>query len=349
MGNGLNPRRAVAFILALCLVVLAGSDWSLYAAGTAQRAPGAATQLVIVERDVPQTRNFDPVINHEALITNTSAKTLSVDIVSPITKGLNTKGRFFPAFGQDSLLGEPMQSPYQIGASKYDVLGRPVLAEENGQQCYIWRRVAIKPGSAVIAQYDNYYGKRSQFTTRQGVRLCDLDVRTDYKATVSGKNVVLTLSYRLKNLGTHPWRGIFFGAFLPDTVAGEKVDLVNMEISKTSASAGAHVERSAISDGRERMTHGSDLTFMLDALLPGQEASCWLVVSGVMKNPGGIYPLLTIQARSEGDRIWPKTIVRSTGKIKTEGFYYRHLSMVMPDPKYFVISKDWRITTAIEP
>jgi hypothetical protein len=83
--------------------------------------------VLIVERDIPQTRNLIPIVNHEVMVVNLSDEELEVDIKSPLLKELYVRSKFYPAFGETSLIAAPMYAPYEIELSDYTILGTPLI------------------------------------------------------------------------------------------------------------------------------------------------------------------------------------------------------------------------------
>lgn len=328
-------------------VVLAAGTGGLvlYVLGGHAPTPMRDATLVMVERDVPQTRNFDPIVNHEAMVVNISPAPVVVDIVSPIPEGFNVAGKFYPAFENESLLGVPIESPFDLKIDKYQVLGKPEIVTEGARTEFVWRRVRIGPNEAAVAQYDNYFGPRDRFSTEYGVSVADLDVRCSYSVETRGHEATFKLDYRLRNLGRHPLEYLMVGVFLPDTVLAESGEQQLVRVAEVSAPPSVDVDRTSMSDGLGRMAQGSDFYIREKELPPGKEIACSLRVRGTVTGSGDIYPLMTIQAKSEGDRLWPETRLVRESPIELKTFYYRHLSLVIPDPHHFRVEPDGTIST----
>ena len=180
------------FLIGLMAAVTLGFLWAdadpAFAQGStlaSMPAQEKSPSVLLVERDVPQTRvGFEPVVNHEALIVNLSDETIEVDIESPIHQGFYVVKKFFPAFGNDSLLAMPMRFPKQVTISDYKILERPLIDTKNDHTVFRWANISIPVKQAVIAQYDNYFGSRSQFYTKNGLKILELDILTSFKASI---------------------------------------------------------------------------------------------------------------------------------------------------------------------
>jgi hypothetical protein len=325
-----------------CIIALGmaqGSD--LAKSGSRGGEPQMATVL-IVERDVLQTRTnaFTPIINHEALVANLSDHPIEVSIESPVPDGLYKVDQFYPAFGQDSLLAAPMYFPDKIAIAKYEILERPSVETKNARVRFIWPKVRIKPGHAAIAQYDNYFGRLSQFWSEKGLRLLDLSIAAEYKASfeVRSKEISFDLQWRLKNQGKEDIENIMLDFILPDTVHSleGKPDTTFFNLNRLSHSEGIKSSRGMLGDGFSRPATGSILAMNTPKLKPGETSILWAKVKGEkLVEKGRIWPLVTVQCRMKGDRIWPATFLHSSTPLKTSSFYYRQCNMILPDAYLF--------------
>lgn len=305
-----------------------------------------STSILLIERDIPQTRvGFDPVVNHEALVVNLSDETIKVDIESPIPKGFYVVKKFFPTFGHDSLLAVPMQFPQQVTISDYKILERPLIDTKNDETVFRWTNISIPAKQAVIAQYDNYFGSRSQFYTTAGLKILELDIRTSFRASFidGGKGVVFELYYDLENRGKEEIEDILMDVILPDSVYQEegKPPVQLFEAADAVASPEVKVDRGMLGDGFGNAAVGTIFTISIQSIKPGNSHNLWMKVIGKkVAKSGDSYPLLTFQYRMKGNPIWPSTILKSKKKLEIIRFSYRHTNLILPDSKLFRFKPD---------
>lgn len=297
--------------------------------------------ILVIDRDVPQTRvGFEPVVNHEAMVVNLSDEAVTVEIESPIPPGLYVVKKFFPTFGNDSLLSLPMQFPEKIAISDYKILERPDIDKKNNTTVFRWKNVVIQPKHAAIAQYDNYLGPRSQFYTREGMRILGLDIRSTYKASVidGGKAVVFELYYDIENPGQDEVQSLLMDLIVPDKVFKEDEEVpVNLfEVTDAVASPEVTIMRGLLGDGSGKPAEGTIFTFMAESLKPGKSVSFWMKVIGKnMAREGSSYPILSFQGRTDGNPIWLRTEVKSKEKLNVKRYSYRYANLVIPDKRLF--------------
>ena len=339
----------ISFLIAVTLGLLSADFLPAIAQGSADSSKPAQEKplsVLLIERDVPQTRvGFEPIVNHEALIANLSDETIEVDIESFIPKGLYVVKKFFPAFGNDSLLAIPMRFPQKVTISDYKILENPLIDTRNDETVFRWANISIPAKQAVIAQYDNYFGSRSQFYTKDGLRILELDIRTSFKASSidGGKGVVLELYFDMENRGKEEIEDILMDVIVPDSVYGEeeKPPVQLFEVADAVASPQVNIMRGMLGDGFGKAADGTIFTIDIQSIKPGNSHSFWMKVIGKnIAKRGDSYPLLTFQYRMKGDPIWPPTILKSKKKLEITRFYYRHANLILPDGKLFRFEPD---------
>ncbi len=301
-------------------------------------AQSTQPSILVIERDVPQTRNFVPVINHEAMIVNLSEEDLTIDIKSPVPKELYVIGEFYPAFMEMSLLSEPRYYPYEVEISDYTLLDRAAIEENDEEVIFHWRGVRIAPGKAVIAQYDNYFGDVTQFYREDGLALFDLFIHTSYSASFQSGEALFALSYDMENRGKEDMEFVEFRLFFPDiTFLGEENAPTKMvEVTELSVSPNVEPYRGFICDGFGNTAEGTIFPVSVGRLKPEEHYKFFVKVKGIKKmERGEIYPLVTVRYRMAGERIWPPTIVSSEKSLEMKNFYYHYPSLVFPDRKLF--------------
>jgi len=308
---------------------------------SSKSAKKQASNILVIDRDVPQTRvGFEPVVNHEAMVVNLSDKTVTVDIESPIPRGLYVEKKFFPAFGNDSLLSLPMHFPEKVAVSDYKILERPIIDRKNGETVFRWKNVAIPPKQAAIAQYDNYMGPRSQFYTGEGLRILGLDIRNSHKASVidGGKAVVFEIYYDFENRGHEEVKSVLMDLILPDKIFGEEgKEPVNLfDVTDAVASPEIKIMRGMLGDGFGKPAEGTIFTFAVDAIKPGKSVGFWIKVIGKkMAGEGSSYPLLSFQGQTDGSPVWPPTQVKSNKQLNITRYSYRYANLILPDKRLF--------------
>ena len=292
--------------------------------------------VLIVERDIPQTRNLVPIVNHEVMVVNLSDEELEIDIKSPFPKELYVRSKFYPAFGETSLIAAPVYAPYEIEVSDYTILESPSIEVKEEDVIYSWRNVKIPAGEAVIAQYDNYFGDVNQYYTEEGLKIFELAVHTSHSAELEDQSVSLTLNYDLENKGEEDIEYLVFDAFLPYKLHLKVEEVELLEITEISASPEVELSAPMICDGFGTPANGKDAFVNAEKLSQGEHLEFFLKVRGIKRlDKGEIYPLLTIRCRIRGEQIWPPTVIEFEKELKVESFYYNECSLVIGDSKLF--------------
>lgn len=302
----------------------------------------SSPSILMVERDVPQTRvGFEPIINHGTLIANLSDETIELDIESPIPKGLYVVKKFYPTFGQESLLAMPMYFPHKVDISNYKILEAPSIEKKNEETIFKWANTTITPKQAIIAQYENFFGNLDQFYTKNGLKVANLYIHTSYAASLrdGGKTVIFNLNYRLQNKGKNDLEDVLIDFILPDTVYpnGEGSGIKLFNVIRTTASPGVKFHRGMLGDGFGKAATGTIFTIGIPRLKEGEVNSVSLKVEGERTaEQGESFPLFTFQYRlKEGERIWPPTVLKSKKKLELTKFYYIQSNLVLPDSRLF--------------
>jgi hypothetical protein len=334
---GLLTVIVLGFILVKAIPVFAGG----LSADSSKGKKKQVNPVLVVERDVPQTRvGFEPIVNHEAMVVNLSKEVITVDIESPIPPGLYVVKKFVPAFGYNTLLGMPMESPQKVEVSQYKILERPDIVTRGDKTVFRWNNVSVPAGQAVIAQYDNYLGPLSQYYTKSGLRILDVDIRSAYKTSLvdGGKAVVLDLSYEIENLGREEMRSILMDVIVPDKVfpEGSEPPVQLFETADAVASPPITMMRGMLGDGFGKAAEGIIFSISIDSIKPGESQTFWMKVIG--KNwvkEGRSYPLLSFQGETTGSPIWPATKLKSKKKLQITAHSYRHANLILPDNRLF--------------
>jgi hypothetical protein len=103
---------------------------------------GETERLYVIERDTLQTRNFTPIINHETMLFNLGDRPLSLELNSSIPAGKFVKGKYYPAFLEESLLPDPLFSPIEVAPKKTSYLAKPEIKTAGDKTTFVWKKVA---------------------------------------------------------------------------------------------------------------------------------------------------------------------------------------------------------------
>lgn len=299
--------------------------------------------LAVIERDTLQTRNFAPVINHEAMVVNLTGKALTVDIRSPFPAGKYIKDSSLAAFGKDSLLGAPLFSPFEAPVKEHMVLEKPALEEKGADISYYWNKVTIPAENAAIAQYDNYYGPVTAFYRPDGLDVEGLRVTGDYSVTKQDTMFRFKFVFTLKNSGTQDIDEMFFRFFLPNALAlDEKGDLHTLvEPDEIWSSENLTVTISTIIDGFGNAARGIDATMEIGTLNAGAEIQGVLQIDFKKKvEEGDIFPIFNLLGRRKLTRLWPATIISGEAIKSVKSFHYLFYNLVITDSRLFKLKKD---------
>jgi len=304
----------------------------------------AGETLAVIERDTIQTRNFVPVINHEAMIVNLTDKPIIADILSPLPAEKYSKDSPLAAFGRNSLLGAPMFSPFPVPSSGQIILEKPAVKLAGQQVVYAWEKTELPPAKAVIAQYDNFYGPKSDFYRDFGLEIARLQVISDYSVKKTKNTYRVLLNITLKNVGDQPIEEFFFRLFLPTDASlkggGDMQALVGME--EVWASDHVNIGQSTIVDGFNRTASGIDASSQIGVIPAKSEVQCVIQMDcKKIAETGEIYPLLYLLGRQKLIRLWPGTEIKTEKDVgRKKEFQYLFYNLVIPDRFVFKLTRE---------
>lgn len=304
----------------------------------------AGETLAVIERDTIQTRNFVPVINHEAMIVNLTDKPIIADILSPLPAEKYSKDSPLAAFGHNSLLGAPMFSPFPVPSSGHIILEKPEIKRVGQNIAYSWEKTELPPAKAVIAQYDNFYGPKTDFYRDFGLEIARLQVVGDYSVKKTKDTYRLLLNITLKNVGDQPIEEFFFRIFLPTDASlkggGDMQTLVSMK--EVWASEHVNISQSTIVDGFNRTASGIDASSQIGVIPAKSEVQCVIQVDCQKKaGTGEIYPLLYLLGRQKMIRLWPETEIKTGKELgPKKEFHYLFYNLVIPDRFIFKLTRE---------
>jgi hypothetical protein len=309
-------------------------------AGTA-REKGEG-EIAVIERDTIQTRNFVPVINHEAMIVNLTAHSLKIDIDSPLPGGKYRKDDPFAAFGRNSKLGAPTFSPFKVPIDDYIILEKPLLEEKDKMFSYYWRNVVLPPGQAVVAQYDNSYAPLKDFYRDFGMEIAGLLIGSQYSVEKRKDIYRLSLVLTLQNQGEQHIKEMLFRIFVPEALSLENRDepLQLVKLKEIFASENLNVTTSSIVDGFGNTARGIDASLELDTLEAGASVQLALQIDCHKEaERGEIYPIMYIIGRRKLTRLWPPTIISGAYAKSERKFHYLLYNLVIGDRRIFRLDK----------
>jgi hypothetical protein len=303
--------------------------------------------IAVIERDTLQTRNFVPVINHDAMIVNLTHKAMTIEIHSAIPPGKYLKDSPHSAFGTDSLLGGPMFAPFTLPIKGHIILEKPKVNRMGKGVSYYWDNVVLPSGQAVRAQYDNYYGPASDFYFNHGMSISGLDIKSDYTVKVEKEKkeeilYQLGLHLTLENAGEQDVVEMFFRVFVPFALALEdKGDLHSLvEPVEIWFSENLKVATISLVDGFGNAARGVEASVQIGTLKTGDTFHCALQIDCSKKaKEGEIYPVMTLLGRRQLVRAWPATIVKGAPPETQEKFHYLLYNLVIGARRIFHIHK----------
>jgi len=337
--KGKKSYIQAAFIAVILAGLLSVSVYSFAGAAREEKGEG---EIAVIERDTIQTRNFVPVINHEAMVVNLTAHSLKSGIYSPLPGGKYRKDDPFAAFGRDSKLGAPTFSPFEVPIDDYIILEKPLLEEKDKTFSYYWRDVVLPPRQAVVAQYDNSYGPLKDFFRDYGMEIAGLLIHSQYEVEKRKGIYRLLLVITLRNQGEYHIREMLFRIFVPEALSLENRD-TPLELVKPVEIFGSenlHVTTSSIVDGFGNTARGIDASLELDILEAGASVQLGLQIDCNKKaERGEIYPIMYIIGRRKLTRLWPPTTISGAYAAGERKFHYLLYNLVIGDRRIFRLDK----------
>ncbi len=296
--------------------------------------------VYILERDTLQTRNFTPVINHQTMLVNLGERPLTLDLKSAFPNKFYKKGDGYPAFLDDSLIADPVFSPFEIAPKKVSYLPRPDIIVDPQNTSFIWSKVELPDSEAVVAQYDNYYGEQNCFWRESGFDFEGIQVKTDY-AVQTDKNgrITISLSFLISNNSNYDVQDFNLGVFVPVRQLLKDSEVSILETEKICTSANVEASRITKSDGFGEAADGIAAAISVKEFTTEMQKKFSLSISGIPSKKTAIsWPILTVTGRSIRPGIWPSTVIKTDTLINQGSFSYLSYNLVIKDRQYFKIS-----------
>lgn len=310
--------------------------------GTSDAA--AAPAWTVVERDLLQTRNFVPVINHSTVVSNLDDADLALTIRSPVPPELDRSGPFWPRFGSDAVAGSASMAggartlPDELARS---VLGKPERMSGT-QGGYEWR-AAVGGKHALVAGYTNYFGAPDAFAASpERLQLLDLQIGSRFSMSHRQDLLVLTVEIELANTGARPLSALQFKLCFPETVIDAAQQTQRLWSVRAHRVQGDAVYSSVghVDGLGRRVAAGHAASLTVDALAAGERRRFALELSGVLlERDDVLFPsyLVGFVEAEGGRRIWPASVVLSSSAAAPERRYYREAAMLLPAPRRYAI------------
>jgi hypothetical protein len=300
----------------------------------------ASRNLYIIERDTLQTRNFIPIINHEIYLVNRGGVPLEFSLISPVPKGKYIKGDFYPAFLEDSLLMDPVFSPEELSPLITGYLAIPETYIKGDDASFIWKKVNLPEGEALIAQYDNYFDEPSAYFTNEGLEVVGLAVHTTYSLEEQGTGHNYLFKYEIQNKNKVPVEEFLFETFVPVIVHMDQREATLISLTELAGSPEIAPGKVTRADGYGRAATGVSADIWAPKLAPGEKKIFFIRLSGF--TPSGlkdsIWPVIILRGRLCVKPIWPQTIINGVSADNIERFYYVSYNLVMRDSKMISVS-----------
>lgn len=321
-------KSSVFSILALVMVLM-----------PCRGSGGETERLYVIERDTLQTRNFTPIINHETMLFNLGDRPLSLELNSSIPAGKFVKGKHYPAFLEESLLPDPLFSPIEVAPKKTSYLAKPEIRTAGDKTTFVWKKVAIPPGEAMIAQYDNYLGEPSLYWSKDGLDVFGLTIRTSYSTQSKAGDGMVSFDYELANATGSELSDLMLDVFIPLRLIGETKETTLLELKEISFSPNAEIAQVTKADGFGRATSGVSIILWSRSLAQNDKLHFFLrLIGGRTTETGEIWPIIAIRGRSLQQPLWPPTRIKMEEKVNEGRFSYVAYNLVIQDSRVLRIS-----------
>jgi hypothetical protein len=303
------------------------------ASSAAQAADKKPTPIYIIERDTLQTRNYTPVINHQTLIVNMGKIPVVLEVSSAIPPGKYIRGDGYPAFLDESLLPDPLFSPFDIAPKKTTYLARPDIVTKKDQTVFIWKKMSLPSGEALVAQYDNFFGADDYYWREDGFDFLGLEVKADYDVRPLSDNIVaMTLDYQIINKTGQDLKDLSIGVFVPVTQIMKDGETPLLKLERICTSPNAEASRITKSDGFGEAAFGVGIGFTLKAFSAGGQERFSLGLSGTpLAKSGALWPIMTVTGRNLKSSAWPATTVKANAPVHEGRFSYLSYNLVIKD------------------
>jgi hypothetical protein len=300
----------------------------------------AESNIWIVERDMPQTRNLVPILNRTTMVAAGPGSAATCTINQQVEEIHIKQGPFWPKFGSKARMGLPVLVPEDFPCREPHILGNPQTNRKGREVLLQWTDIKLTPGQGAVVHSDTWLGPADMYHTGQGLRFGDIQVITEYQAHKGkGNTVTLTCRITLRNKHSEPVQAIDFSFFFPrallDSETGLEIPLLEDFSHTARGFSDPQPLDLLICDGLGRGAWGPRCTVIKESLEPGKSLVCSLQVKG--KIPGRevvIVPLISLAARITA-RYWPSSRVEISPPGNVHYSDYTHFNLVVADSRLF--------------
>ncbi|MDQ1355434.1 MAG: hypothetical protein QG657_5744 [Acidobacteriota bacterium] len=300
----------------------------------------AESNIWIVERDMPQTRNLVPILNRTTLIAAGPGPAATCTINQPVREIHIKEGPFWPRYGSKARMGLPVLAPDDFPCREPRVLETPLVSKKDTEIVLQWKDIKLTRGEGAAVHSDTWLGPPDMYHISQGLSFGDILVITDYQAQLdSGNSVTLTCRITLQNKHSEPVQGIDFSFFFPrallDNETGQEIPLLEDFSYITQGFSDPQPLDLLICDGLGRGAWGPRCTILKESLEPGKSVDCSIQVKGkITGKEVVIVPLVSLVARISA-RYWPSSRIEISPPGKVHYSDYTHFNLVVGDSRLF--------------
>jgi hypothetical protein len=235
---------------------------------------------------------------------------------------------------------DPLFSPEELSPKITGYLAIPEIAVKGDETSFVWKRVNLPAGEALIAQYDNYFDEPSAFWKNEDLEVVGLVVHTIYSLEHQKTGHSYLFKYEIQNTNAVPVEEFLFETFVPVKIHNEQLDSTLISLTELAASPDVTPSQVTKSDGYGRASTGVSAYIWAPKLAPGEKKAFFIRLSGF--SPQGaadtIWPVLILRGRLGVSPIWPRTILGGVSADNIESFYYVSYNLVMRDSKMISIN-----------
>ena len=300
------------------------------------------SEIWVVERDIPQTRNLIPVLNRTILIAAGREGAVTCTVSWRLPEANTRKGPFWPEFGFRAQAGLPVWLPEGFPDPAPRVLGAPEIANEGEDAILRWPGIELRPGKGAAIYAETWLGPPDMYHAASGLAFGDIRVDSEYSAAIQGAaSVSLSCRFVLRNTFSEPLEGLEFAFFFPrallDNETGGEIPLLGSFACRTEGFSDSAPLDLLITDGLGRAAWGPRSAVRLDRLEAGQSVACHVDVTGKMlEGEVLIVPLVSFVGRIRS-RYRPSSEVAVTPPSRVHYSDFTHFNLVIADSRLFRI------------
>jgi hypothetical protein len=318
------------------------------------RCTPAESNIWIVERDMPQTRNLVPILNRTTLVAAGPGPSATCTINQQVREIHIKEGPFWPRFGGKARMGLPVLTPDDFPCREPHVLETPLISRKDTEVLLQWKDIKLAQGEGAAVHCDTWLGPPDMYHTGQGLAFGDILAITQYRAQLdSGNSVTLTCRITLQNKHSEPVQAIDFSFFFPrallDNETGREIPLLEDFSFTAQGFSDSQPLDLLICDGLGRGAWGPRCTILMESLEPGKSVDCLLQVKGkITGKEVVIVPLVSLVARISA-RYWPSSRIEISPPGKVHYSDYTHFNLVVADSRLFRLASGKATVEASSP